>query len=85
MPKKGTADLPLHYGKVPRWLFQRMALLAREVSLAVVTEFGVQEISCDLRPLHRNAAHRHPPGQAGATRQAESVQETITMGEASSE
>jgi hypothetical protein len=44
MPRKGTADLPLHYGKVPRWLFQRMALLAREVSLAVVAEFGVQEM-----------------------------------------
>jgi len=44
MPKTGTADLPLHYGRAPRWLFQRMALLAREVSLAIVTEFGVQEM-----------------------------------------
>jgi len=44
MPKTGTADLPLHYGKAPRWLFQRMALLAREVSLAIVAEFGVQEM-----------------------------------------
>ena len=49
MPRKGTADLPLHYGKVPRWLYQRMTLLARQVSLAVVTEFGVQEM------LHRLA------------------------------
>jgi hypothetical protein len=44
MPRKGTADLPLHYGKVPRWLFQRMSLLAREVSLAIATEFGAQEL-----------------------------------------
>lgn len=44
MPKTGTADLPLHYGKAPRWLFQRMALLAREVSLTIATEFGTQEM-----------------------------------------
>ncbi|MBM4429143.1 MAG: DUF763 domain-containing protein [Chloroflexi bacterium] len=44
MPKTGTTDLPLHYGRVPRWLFQRIALLAREVSLAIVTEFGAQEL-----------------------------------------
>jgi len=44
MPKTGTADLPLHYGRAPRWLFNRMALLAREVTLAIVTEFGVQEM-----------------------------------------
>ena len=44
MPKTGTADLPLHYGRAPRWLFNRMALLAREVTLAIVAEFGVQEM-----------------------------------------
>lgn len=44
MPKTGTADLPLHYGQAPRWLFQRMTLLAREITLAVATEFGVPEM-----------------------------------------
>lgn len=44
MPKTGTTELPLHYGKAPRWLFQRMALLGREISLAIVTEFGTEEL-----------------------------------------
>jgi hypothetical protein len=44
MPRIGTADLPLHYGRAPRWLFRRMALLAREISLAVVAEFGTLEL-----------------------------------------
>ena len=44
MPKTGTADLPLHYGRAPRWLFNRMALLGREITLAIVTEFDVREM-----------------------------------------
>lgn len=40
MPKTGTATLPLHYGKTPPWLFSRMAALAREISYAIVREFG---------------------------------------------
>ncbi|HDN79328.1 MAG TPA: DUF763 domain-containing protein [Chloroflexi bacterium] len=42
--KTGTADLPLHYGKTPRWLFRRMALLAREISIVIITEFGTAEL-----------------------------------------
>ena len=38
--RTGTADLPLHGGRAPRWLFQRMVALAREMSLAVVAEEG---------------------------------------------
>ncbi|HXF74059.1 MAG TPA: DUF763 domain-containing protein [Actinomycetota bacterium] len=38
--RTGTADLPLHGGRAPRWLFERMTLLAREVSLAIVSEEG---------------------------------------------
>ncbi|HID87168.1 MAG TPA: DUF763 domain-containing protein [Anaerolineae bacterium] len=41
--KTGTADLPLHYGKAPRWLFQRMARLAREIAIVMVDEFGTAE------------------------------------------
>jgi len=42
--KTGTADLPLHYGKTPRWLFRRMARLAREIAVVIVTEFGTAEL-----------------------------------------
>jgi len=38
--KLGTADLPLHRGRAPKWLFGRMAQLAREVSEIVVLEHG---------------------------------------------
>ena len=38
--RTGTADLPLHGGRAPRWLFERMTLLAREMSLAIVYEEG---------------------------------------------
>ncbi len=41
--KTGVADLPLHSGEVPRWLFQRMALLAREITAIIVMEFGTAE------------------------------------------
>jgi hypothetical protein len=40
MPKTGTAIMPLHYGKAPAWLFQRMAALAREITYLLVREFG---------------------------------------------
>ncbi|RMG00845.1 MAG: DUF763 domain-containing protein [Nitrospirae bacterium] len=40
MKKTGTATLPLHGGRAPAWLFKRMKLLAREIGLAIVSEFG---------------------------------------------
>src|SRR4030066_1588550 len=42
--KVGAAHLPLHYGSAPRWLFDRMAKLAREISIAIVTDFGPEEV-----------------------------------------
>lgn len=42
--KTGVADLPLHYGRAPKWLFQRMTALAREVAVILVSEFGTQEV-----------------------------------------
>ncbi|HEX75554.1 MAG TPA: DUF763 domain-containing protein [Dehalococcoidia bacterium] len=42
--RTGIANLPLHYGKVPPWLFDRMTKLARESIIAITTEFGSQEI-----------------------------------------
>jgi len=40
--KQGTADLPLHRGRAPHWLFSRMTQLAREVSELVVLEHGTE-------------------------------------------
>jgi len=42
--RTGVAHLPLHGGKAPRWLFERMTKLAREVSIAIVDEFGAEEM-----------------------------------------
>ena len=42
--RTGLAHLPLHHGKAPRWLFERMSRLAREVSTAIVEEFGAEEM-----------------------------------------
>ncbi len=38
--RTGIANLPLHYGKAPRWLFDRMVKLSREITIAIVTDFG---------------------------------------------
>src|SRR5437762_14260408 len=38
--RTGTADLPLHGGRAPRWLFERMTSLAREMTLAMLAEEG---------------------------------------------
>jgi hypothetical protein len=42
--RTGIANLPLHYGKVPPWLFGRMCQLAREIAIVMVTEFGTGEM-----------------------------------------
>lgn len=42
--RTGVAHLPLHYGKAPPWLFQRMVKLAREIVIVVVDEFGPEEL-----------------------------------------
>ena len=44
MRRTGTADLPLHGGRAPRWLFSRMVRLARAVSLVILEEYGRQEL-----------------------------------------
>jgi hypothetical protein len=40
----GVANLPLHYGKAPRWLFDRMVKLAREITIIIVSDFGAGEM-----------------------------------------
>ncbi len=42
--KTGIANLPLHYGKAPRWLFDRMVKLARGITIAIVADFGAEEM-----------------------------------------
>ena len=42
--RTGVANLPLHYGRAPRWLFERMVSLAREITIAIVTDFGAGEM-----------------------------------------
>jgi hypothetical protein len=41
--KTGVADLPLHYGKAPKWLFGRMVKLSKAVTEIVVLEYGKDE------------------------------------------
>ena len=42
--RTGLAQLPLHGGKAPRWLFSRMVRLAREVVCHITAEYGPDEI-----------------------------------------
>ena len=42
--KTGTAHLPLHTGKAPHWLFQRMKGLAREIVVVMLADFGSVEL-----------------------------------------
>jgi hypothetical protein len=45
--RTGTAHLPLHGGRAPRWLFSRMVSLSREILRVMVEEYGPGEV------LHR--------------------------------
>lgn len=42
--RSGIANLPLHWGKAPRWLFSRMVKLAREITITIVNEYGAEEM-----------------------------------------
>jgi uncharacterized protein len=42
--RSGSADLPLHAGRVPQWLAVRMAALGRVIVEAIVQEYGRAEI-----------------------------------------
>jgi uncharacterized protein len=39
----GSVDLPLHGGKAPRWLFERMVRLSSALTDALVYEYGRDE------------------------------------------
>lgn len=40
MIRSGSADLPLHYGRVPRWLAERMSAIGLAITEAVIEEYG---------------------------------------------
>ncbi len=40
MKRTGVANLPLHYGKAPRWLTSRMQKLAKEMATIIINEYG---------------------------------------------
>jgi len=42
--RTGSANLPLHGGRVPAWLASRMAALARVIAEAIVHHYGRQEL-----------------------------------------
>lgn len=44
MKRSGTADLPLHYGYVPKWLAERMSRLGLAITEAIISEYGTAEV-----------------------------------------
>ena len=46
--RSGSADLPLHGGRVPRWLGERMTRLGGVIAEAIVLEYGRDEFLARL-------------------------------------
>ncbi len=44
MEKTGIADLPLHYGKAPAWLYKRMVKLADAICGIIIEEYGDEKL-----------------------------------------
>lgn len=44
MKRSGTADLPLHGGRVPPWLAERMSRLGTAISESVILSYGAGEL-----------------------------------------
>ncbi len=44
MLQKSVVDLPLHGGKCPPWLFERMVKLSRAIFIVILEEFGKKEL-----------------------------------------
>ncbi|HDJ96458.1 MAG TPA: DUF763 domain-containing protein [Candidatus Aenigmarchaeota archaeon] len=43
MKRTGISDLPLHYGRCPRWLFVRMKGMLKSISKIIILEYGKDE------------------------------------------
>src|SRR4051812_48015122 len=48
MKRSGTADLPLHGGRVPAWLAERMTTLGTAIAESVVYHYGQPELLARL-------------------------------------
>ncbi|NOZ82480.1 MAG: DUF763 domain-containing protein, partial [Euryarchaeota archaeon] len=48
----GTALLPLHTGRTPRWLFSRMVRLSRAIAEHIIEEYGEAELLRRLSSPH---------------------------------
>lgn len=46
--RTGTAELPLHHGETPRWLFSRMRELARQIAILMVDDLGTTGLMARL-------------------------------------
>jgi hypothetical protein len=44
MKRSGIADLPLHGGRVPEWLSQRMAILGTAITEAIIHDYGTSAL-----------------------------------------
>lgn len=44
MKRSGTADLPLHYGQVPPWLYERMSKLGLAIVEVILADYGKDEV-----------------------------------------
>src|SRR6218665_1337018 len=44
MKRSGTADLPLHYGQVPPWLYERMSRLGLAIVEVILMDYGKDEV-----------------------------------------
>ena len=44
MKRSGSADLPLHYGYVPQWLYDRMSALGLSVVEVLLSDYGKDEV-----------------------------------------
>ena len=44
MKRSGYADLPLHYGYVPKWLAERMARLGLAITESIINTYGKEEM-----------------------------------------
>lgn len=44
MKRSGVSNLPLHGGRCPKWLFPKMKKLGKEISTAIIEEYGEEEL-----------------------------------------
>ncbi|MFO8235888.1 MAG: DUF763 domain-containing protein [Bacteroidales bacterium] len=52
MKKSGSADLPLHTGRVPPWLYERMTKIGKAIAEAIIEEFGTSEFLSRISDPH---------------------------------